>query len=585
MTARVGSLRFRRAVARVPALPEDFAPERFGEAFAPVLAVAFAALFAVFFGCRFVADFAPDLETAFEPALAPDFAPVFAPDFDPDFAVGLRGGSSAPGADDLGQPSPPVRAFGRRALGAEVRSFVFATTPYSPPCTPRASQSRPITSTPEPPPHRPGSPTALPGAAKPAMSHAKSPALGRASKTEETSMAVQEDASSPSLTFDWRDPFHLNEQLSEEERLVSESARAYAQDKLMPRVLAAYRDETFDRSIMTEMGEMGFLGPTIPEQYGGAGLNHVCYGLVAREIERVDSGYRSAMSVQSSLVMYPIYAFGSEEQKQKYLPGMAKGEIIGCFGLTESDGGSDPGAMRTVAKKTDKGYVLNGSKMWISNSPIADVALVWAKLDGVIRGFLVDRGTPGLKTPPIHGKLSLRASITGEVALSDCEVPEDALMPNVKGLRGPFSCLNKARYGISWGAMGAAEFCWMAARDYACERKIFGKPLAATQLVQKKLADMQTEIALGLQGSLRLGRMIDEGAWVPEAISLMKRNNCGKALDIARQARDIHGGNGIADEYHVMRVSSNLETVNTYEGTHDVHALILGRAITGEAAF
>jgi glutaryl-CoA dehydrogenase len=333
------------------------------------------------------------------------------------------------------------------------------------------------------------------------------------------------------------------------------------------------------------MGAMGFLGPTLPEAYGCAGVNHVAYGLIAREIEAIDSGYRSAMSVQSSLVMYPIHAFGSEAQRQRYLPGMARGEIIGCFGLTESDGGSDPASMRTTATPTKGGFILNGAKMWITNAPIADVALVWAKLDGAIRGFLVDRGSEGFSTPQIKNKLSLRASITGEIALSDVFVPEGQMLPGVAGLRGPFSCLNKARYGIAWGAMGAADFCLHASRDYVSSRKVFGKPLAARQLIQKKLADMQTEIALGLEGALALGRLIDQGAWVPEAISLMKRNNCGKALAIAREARDIHGGNGISGEYHVMRHASNLETVNTYEGAHDVHALILGRAITGENAF
>ena len=356
-------------------------------------------------------------------------------------------------------------------------------------------------------------------------------------------------------------------------------------DKLMPRILTANREERFDREIMTEMGEQGLLGATVAEEYGGGGAGHVAYGLIAREVERVDSGYRSAMSVQSSLVMYPIEAFGSEEQKQKYLPKLATGEWIGCFGLTEPDGGSDPGAMRTRAEKVQGGYRLNGAKMWITNSPIADLAVVWAKLDGDIRGFVVERGMDGFETPKISGKLSLRASITGEIALADVLVPEENLLPNVKGLRGPFSCLNKARYGISWGAIGAAEFCWMAARDYAMERVVFNKPIAGTQLVQKKLADMQTEIALGLQGSLALGRLLDSGAYVPEAISLMKRNNCGKALDIARVARDIHGGNGISEEYHVLRHAMNLETVNTYEGTHDIHALILGRAITGFGSF
>jgi glutaryl-CoA dehydrogenase len=393
------------------------------------------------------------------------------------------------------------------------------------------------------------------------------------------------DAGQSQKTFRWEDPLDLSSRLSEDERMVWESARAYAREKLLPRVVSAFADERFDREIMSEMGALGFLGPTLPEQYGGAAVNHVAYGLIAREIEAIDSGYRSAMSVQSSLVMYPIYEFGSEEQRRKYLPGMASGEIVGCFGLTEADGGSDPASMRTVAKKVDGGYVLNGSKMWITNSPIADVALVWAKLDGVIRGFLVDRGTPGFETPKIQNKLSLRASVTGEIALSDVRVGEDAMLPNVSGLRGPFSCLNKARYGIAWGAMGAAEFCLHAARDYVATRQVFGKPLAARQLIQKKLADMQTEIALGFEGALALGRLIDEGAWAPEAISLMKRNNCGKALAIAREARDIHGGNGISGEYHVMRHAANLETVNTYEGAHDVHALILGRAITGENAF
>ncbi|PQA85765.1 acyl-CoA dehydrogenase [Marinicaulis flavus] len=386
-------------------------------------------------------------------------------------------------------------------------------------------------------------------------------------------------------TFDWQDPLFLEGQLSDEERMIRDAARGYAQDKLMPRILMANREERFDKEIMAELGQQGLLGATVAEEYGGGGAGHVAYGLIAREVERVDSGYRSAMSVQSSLVMYPIESFGTEEQKQKYLPKLATGEMIGCFGLTEPDGGSDPGAMRTKAEKVSDGYKLNGAKMWITNSPIADIAVVWAKLDGEIRGFIVERGTKGFETPKIEGKLSLRASITGEIALDDAVVPEDALLPNVKGLRGPFSCLNKARYGISWGAMGAAEYCWMAARDYAMERVVFGKPIAATQLVQKKLADMQTEIALGLQGALQLGRLLDEGAYVPEAISMMKRNNCGKALDIARLARDVHGGNGISDEYHVLRHAMNLETVNTYEGTHDIHALILGRAMTGLQAF
>ena len=385
--------------------------------------------------------------------------------------------------------------------------------------------------------------------------------------------------------FNWQDPLSLETQLTDEEKLVRDAARGFAQTRLMPRIKEANRREHFDRDIMTELGAQGLLGATVSEAYGGGGANHVAYGLIAREVERVDSGYRSAMSVQSSLVMYPIETFGSEEQKRKYLPKLASGEWVGCFGLTETDGGSDPGAMRTRAEAVQGGYRLNGSKMWITNSPIADLAVVWAKLDGDIRGFLVERGMDGFTTPKIEGKLSLRASITGEIALADVLVPKENLLPNVKGLKGPFSCLNKARYGISWGAMGAAEFCWMAARDYAMERVVFGRPIAATQLVQKKLADMQTEIALGLQGSLALGRLIDSAAYVPEAISLMKRNNCGKALAIAREARDIHGGNGISDEYHVMRHVMNLETVNTYEGTHDIHALILGRAITGHQAF
>jgi glutaryl-CoA dehydrogenase len=393
------------------------------------------------------------------------------------------------------------------------------------------------------------------------------------------------DAGEAAKTFHWDDPLDLASRLTEDERMVAETARDYARAKLLPRVVSAFAEERFDREIMLEMGALGFLGPTLPETYGCAGVNHVAYGLISREIEAVDSGYRSAMSVQSSLVMYPIHAFGSEAQRQRYLPGMARGEIVGCFGLTEADGGSDPASMRTVAKPVHGGYVLNGAKMWITNAPISDVALVWAKLEGVIRGFLVDRGSEGFVTPTIKNKLSLRASITGEIALADVFVPEEALLPGVSGLRGPFSCLNKARYGIAWGAMGAAEFCLHASRDYVASRKVFGKPLGARQLVQKKLADMVTEIALGYEGALALGRLIDQGAWVPEAISLMKRNNCGKALEIARAARDIHGGNGISGEYHVMRHAANLETVNTYEGAHDVHALILGRAITGENAF
>ncbi len=391
--------------------------------------------------------------------------------------------------------------------------------------------------------------------------------------------------SDSTLSHDWADPLFLETQLSEDERMIRDTARSYCQDKLMPRVISANREERFDREIFNEMGQLGLLGSMVAEEYGGIGASHVVYGLVAREVEKVDSGYRSMMSVQSSLVMYPIEAFGTEEQKKKYLPKLASGEMIGCFGLTETDGGSDPGAMRTTAKAVQGGYLLNGSKMWITNSPVADVAVVWAKLDGDIRGFVIDRGTEGFSTPEIKGKLSLRASITGELAFDDCVIPEENILPKVKGLRGPFSCLNKARYGISWGAMGAAEFCWHAAREYALERIVFGKPIAGTQIVQKKLADMQTEIALGLQGSLALGRALDAGAWSPESISLMKRNNCGKALDIARVARDIHGGNGISEEYHIMRHAMNLETVNTYEGTHDIHALILGRAQTGIQAF
>jgi glutaryl-CoA dehydrogenase len=385
--------------------------------------------------------------------------------------------------------------------------------------------------------------------------------------------------------FDWADPLLLVAELSTDERMVADSARAYCQEKLLPRVRDGFRNETFDRDIMTEMGEMGFLGPTIPEEYGGAGLSYVCYGLVAREIERVDSGYRSAASVQSSLVMHPIYAYGSEEQRRRWLPKLASGEFVGCFGLTEPDHGSDPGSMVTRAVKEAGGYRLNGAKMWITNSPIAEIAVVWAKLDGDIRGFVVERGTKGFSTPKIEGKFSLRASVTGEIVLDDCVVPEANLLPNVRGLSGPFGCLNRARYGISWGAMGAAEFCWHAARSYTMERKQFGRPLAANQLIQKKLADMQTEITLGLHGALRLGRLMDEGKAAPPAISLMKRNNCGKALAIAREARDMHGGNGVSDEYGVIRHMLNLEAVNTYEGTHDVHALILGRAQTGLQAF
>ena len=386
--------------------------------------------------------------------------------------------------------------------------------------------------------------------------------------------------------FNWEDPLDLESQLTDEERMIRDAARAFAQDKLSPRVKSAFRDERFDREIMNEMGEMGFLGVMTSTEFGGSGLGYVAYGLVAREVERVDSGYRSAMSVQNSLVMHPIEAYGTEAQKKKYLPKLATGEWVGCFGLTEPDAGSDPGGMKTRAKKVDGGYVLNGAKMWISNSPIADVAVVWGKTeDGVIRGFIVERGMKGFSTPVIEGKISLRASVTGEIVLDNVEVTEDHLLPNAKGLGGPFGCLNKARYGIAWGVMGAAEDCWHRARQYTLDRKQFGKPLAATQLVQKKLADMQTEIALGLQGCMALGRGLERGTVAPPAISLMKRNNCGKSLDIARMARDMHGGNGISEEYHVIRHMVNLETVNTYEGTHDVHALILGRAQTGLQAF
>ena len=388
--------------------------------------------------------------------------------------------------------------------------------------------------------------------------------------------------------FDWSDPLLLEDQLTEEERMIRDAARAYAREKLQPRVTRAYAEEQTDPAIFAEMGEMGLLGVTIPEEYGGVGAGYVSYGLTAREVERVDSGYRSMMSVQSSLVMYPIHAYGSDAQRQKYLPKLAAGEWIGCFGLTEPDAGSDPGSMKTRAEKVDGGYRLNGSKMWISNSPIADVFVVWAKSEahgGKIRGFVLDKGTPGLSAPKIEGKLSLRASITGEIVLNGVEVGEDALLPGVEGLKGPFGCLNRARFGISWGAMGAAEACWHAARQYGLDRKQFGKPLAQTQLFQKKLADMQTEISLGLQVSLRIGRLMDEGRAAPEMISLAKRNNCGKALEIARAARDMHGGNGIAQDFQVMRHMVNLETVNTYEGTHDVHALILGRAQTGLQAF
>jgi glutaryl-CoA dehydrogenase len=388
--------------------------------------------------------------------------------------------------------------------------------------------------------------------------------------------------------FDWEDPFRLEDQLTEEERMLRDGARAYAKEKLQPRVIAAYREETTDPAIFREMGAMGLLGTTIPEAYGGLGASYVAYGLIAREVERVDSGYRSMMSVQSSLVMYPIYAYGTEAQRMKYLPKLASGEWIGCFGLTEPDAGSDPAGMKTVAKKTANGYVLNGAKMWISNAPIADVFVVWAKSEahgGKIKGFVLEKGMKGLSAPKIGGKLSLRASVTGEIVLQDVEVGEDALLPHVEGLKGPFGCLNRARYGISWGVLGAAEFCMQAARSYGLDRKQFNKPLAGTQLYQLKLANMMTEISLGLQASLRVGRLMDEANAAPEMISIIKRNNCGKALDAARLARDMHGGNGISEEFQIMRHMVNLETVNTYEGTHDVHALILGRAITGLQAF
>lgn len=388
--------------------------------------------------------------------------------------------------------------------------------------------------------------------------------------------------------FDWADALRLEDQLTEDERMLRDAARTFAQSVLQPKVTAAYRDEVTDPGIFAAMGEAGLLGVTIPEEYGGLGAGYVTYGLVAREIERVDSGYRSMMSVQSSLVMYPIHAYGSDAQRQKYLPGLAAGALIGCFGLTEPDAGSDPAGMKTTAKKTDGGYVLNGSKMWISNAPIADVFVVWAKSeahDGKIRGFILDKGTKGLSAPKIGGKLSLRASVTGEIVMDNVEVGEDALLPGVQGLKGPFGCLNRARYGIAWGVMGAAEACWHAARQYGLDRHQFGRPLAQTQLFQKKLADMQTEITLGLHSVLQLGRLVEAGKAAPEMISLMKRNNCGKALDIARAARDMHGGNGISEEFQVIRHMVNLETVNTYEGTHDVHALILGRAQTGLQAF
>jgi glutaryl-CoA dehydrogenase len=391
--------------------------------------------------------------------------------------------------------------------------------------------------------------------------------------------------SSTRTIFDWKDPMFFDQQLSDEERLIRDATHDYCQDKLMPRVLQANRKEIFHREIMNELGELGLLGATIPEKYGCAGVNYVSYGLVAREVERVDSGYRSAMSVQSSLVMHPIYAYGSEAQREKYLPRLATGEWVGCFGLTEPDAGSDPGSMKTTATVVDGGYTLKGAKMWITNSPIADVMIVWGKLDGVIRGFILERGMEGLSTPKIEGKFSLRASETGEIVMQNVFVPEENLLPEVSGLKGPFGCLNKARFGIAWGTMGAAEFCWHSARQYTLDRIQFGRPLAATQLIQKKLADMQTEITLGLQSCLQMGRLMDADNCPAELVSLMKRNNCGKALDIARVARDMHGGNGVSDEFHVIRHVMNLEAVNTYEGTHDVHALILGRAQTGIQAF
>jgi glutaryl-CoA dehydrogenase len=392
--------------------------------------------------------------------------------------------------------------------------------------------------------------------------------------------------SSRVAAFDWADPLCIEQSLNDEERMLAESVRGFAEAKLKPRVTQDFRNESFDRSIMNEMGALGLLGATIPEAYGGAGVNTVCYGLIAREIERIDSGYRSAMSVQSSLVMYPIYAYGSEEHRRAFLPGLASGKLVGCFGLTEPDFGSDPGGMKTRAIQTSGGYRITGSKTWITNSPIADVFIIWAKTeDGVIRGFILEKGMKGLSAPKIEGKVSLRASMTGEIVMDDVFVPEANLLPNVSGLKGPFGCLNNARFGIAWGVMGAAEFCWHAARQYALDRKQFGRPLAANQLIQKKLADMQTEITLGLTACVHAARLKDQGALAPEAISLLKRNNCGKALDIARAARDIHGGNGISDEYHVMRHVVNLEAVNTYEGTHDIHALILGRSQTGIPAF
>jgi glutaryl-CoA dehydrogenase len=407
----------------------------------------------------------------------------------------------------------------------------------------------------------------------------------KTAKTEHKDKHESIGAKIRDAAFKWDDPLDLEGELTEEERMVRDTARDYAQEKLFPRVIAANRDEKFNPDVLKEMGELGLLGSTIPEEYGGAGLNYVCYGLIAREIERADSGYRSLMSVISSLVMHPIHAYGSEAQRRKYLPKLAKGELIGCFGLTEPDHGSDPGSMVTRAAKVPGGYSLTGAKTWITNAPVADIAVVWAKLDGKIRGFIVERGTKGFSTPKIEGKLSLRASITGEIVLDGAFVPEDNILPNASGLAGPFGCLNVARTGIAWGAMGAAEFCWHRARDYVLNRKQFGRPLAANQLIQKKLADMQTEIALGLHAALRLSRLIDQGKASPPVISMLKRNNCGKALEVARLARDMHGGNGISEEFHVMRVLCNLETVNTYEGTHDIHALVLGRAQTGIQAF
>jgi len=406
-----------------------------------------------------------------------------------------------------------------------------------------------------------------------------------AQPAEKTDKHEARSVSLKDTAFNWEDPLDLESELTEEERMVRDTARDYAQEQLFPRVLKAYREESYDPEVIREMGELGLLGATIPEEYGGAGLSYTAYGLIAREVERVDSGYRSAMSVQSSLVMHPIYAYGTEAQKRKYLPKLATGEMVGCFGLTEPDHGSDPGSMITRAEKVAGGFALTGTKMWITNAPVADVAVVWAKLDGKIRGFIVERGTKGFSTPKIEGKLSLRASITGEIVLEDAVVPEENLLPNVSGLAGPFGCLNMARTGIAWGALGAAEFCWHRARDYVLARKQFGRPLASNQLIQKKLADMQTEIALGLHAALRLTRMIEQGKASPPVISLLKRNNCAKALDIARLSRDMHGGNGISDEFHVMRVLCNLETVNTYEGTYDIHTLILGRAQTGIQAF